>query len=281
MSSLLKDLFKSVLSIIKILIDSKWFISKPIKTFEQIDILANGPSLNNVLPNYIRKKNTGVIVVNNFPNTSIYTELRPDILVLTAIEFFYPEDELYPIYVAQRGELFKSILEKTDWNILIVCHPQSLQFFKEIFKTNSYISLYPINITPIEGNTKISHLIFDFRLGTPRPHNVLVPAIMYAIYANAKQINLYGVDHSWLSQLHVTNNNEALMSYRHFYNQEGEPLQMNRLNRKRTLWEILEKFMYTFKSYEEIEKYAKSKNVKILNHTSMSYIDAFQKVESE
>jgi hypothetical protein len=94
-----------------------------------------------------------------------------------------------------------------------------------------------------------------------------------------KEIGLIGADHSWLETLSVSDNNEALLNQKHFYD-EGET-SSKKMTRKgssyRKLHEILEKFMLTFKAYFIIKDYVETKNIKIFNCTPSSYIDAFER----
>ena len=49
----------------------------------------------------------------------------------------------------------------------------------------------------------------------------------------------------------------------------------------RKLFEILDKLYLTFKGYFEIKKYVSTKNTRIYNLTTNSFIDAFEKFDIE
>jgi hypothetical protein len=102
---------------------------------------------------------------------------------------------------------------------------------------------------------------------------------MMSIAMGYKSIYLLGADHSWLSEITVTETNDALINQKHFYDSDhskGLPLDKGGTG-KRKLHEILFKFMTAFKSYFEIEDYAKNRNVIIYNATKGSFIDAFKR----
>ena len=54
------------------------------------------------------------------------------------------------------------------------------------------------------------HFFFSKGLAMPRPHNVLIPSIMNLAYLGYKELYIVGADHSWLSEITVNENNEAL-----------------------------------------------------------------------
>ena len=114
----------------------------------------------------------------------------------------------------------------------------------------------------------------------PRPHNVIIPSLMIAINLKYKNIYLFGVDHSWLSEITVTDGNDVLINQKHFYDENiSKPNTMNKGGvGKRKLYEVLEKFMLSFRGYFIIKDYANYRKTKILNATKNSYIDAFEKV---
>ena len=50
---------------------------------------------------------------------------------------------------------------------------------------------------------------------------------------------------------------------------------------ERKLHEMLTKFVFTFQGYHILEKYSRQKKIKIINVTSNSYIDAFERIAPE
>ena len=114
--------------------------------------------------------------------------------------------------------------------------------------------------------------------GIPRPHNVLIPAILNIINTGYKKIYLIGADHSWLPLISVNDQNIALVNQQHFYDEsENNSEFMHRESRPRRLHEVLEKLMFAFRSYFDLKDYANSRDVKIYNCTPGSFIDAFER----
>ena len=143
-----------------------------------------------------------------------------------------------------------------------------------------FIELIYYNDTPVEGFSAANHFFFDQQWGIPRPHNILIPSIMLSLKMDFQQLYLLGVDHSWLPELSVDKNNNALLSQKHFYDKNVKAETMKKLGKgQRHLHEILHKFYLTFKAYFSIKEYVENKEVKIYNCTHNSFIDAFEKVE--
>jgi hypothetical protein len=77
--------------------------------------------------------------------------------------------------------------------------------------------------------------------------------------------------------------NRVLIRQKHFYDENtAKPRPMSRAGvGERKLHEILIKFVHAFSGYHEINEYAKSRGVEILNATPGSFIDAFKRINLE
>jgi len=185
---------------------------------------------------------------------------------------------------------FEEMVEKTNWELYLIV-PKLARKDKEWLKymrVNPYIKLLFFNNTPIEGFQWLNHLLYNLSLGTPRPHNVLIPSLFIAIKCGFKKIYLAGTDHNWLKDVHVTKDNQVLLSQKHFYDAQfrdkdnknsphPRPMYHGASTEERKLHEVLIKFYYAFKGYWDIKEYASEKKADIVNLTMNSYIDAFKK----
>ncbi len=278
----LQKLGQTFESILRIVLLSKFNISIPCKLkYDEILILGNGPSLTSDLTKYPEfLTNKELICVNHFPKTDLYKKLQPAIYITGAPDLWL--DDIEEKYVSQSKELFDVMSKKTTWPILffIPIEAKKHQRWQNQLSGNHNINIHYYNNTPIEGWQWFTFWGFRHNLGMPRPHNVMIPSMMLSLSFGFKTINILGADHSWLSEISVTESNEVLINQKHFYdykNSKGQPLD-KRGKGKRTLPELLHKFMTAFNSYFEIEAYAKHKGVKIINATDGSFIDAFQKI---
>lgn len=275
----LSNLVSSLISILKIMFRSSLFYQKAKIEEANCFILGNGPSLSKSLEDQIDLfKSSNLLCVNGFSSTEYFEILKPKYFVLAAPEIWSnmaTDGENVKI----RSAMVDNLLLKTNWDLRLFLPTNSRKNKKFIqrIEQNSNITISYFNTTPVAGIPEVNWVLFKLGLGMPRPHNVIIPALIIAINSKVKTINLFGVDHSWIPLIHVDQNNNALLAQKHFYDEDiAKPTPMTHLGRrKRMLHEILEKFYFTFKSYVAIRTYADKNNVDIFNCTENSFIDAF------
>lgn len=282
-----ENFIKFILSIARLVIGLRFSnspdkILKNSKKTKQVLILGNGPSFNQTEEKFGHLfSQFDLIAVNRFPETKAYEQYKPSFLVLLAPQFFMEESELSEEYITANQLLFTALQTKTSWPLLIIvaANQRKSERLKHLLKSNKHITAYYIKVSPVEGFTWFTHLGFTFRQGMPRPHNVLIPSLMTAIQAKFETIAIIGADHSWLSEISVNKQNEALVHQKHFYDQDSSsPKQMqDYIVRPRMLHEILHKFYLSFKGYWDIKAYAQKKGVTIYNCSETSMIDAFER----
>lgn len=271
------------ITVLRIFLFSKWFKPKIKKTEERKDVfvLANGPSLNNEIaqiPNDFFEKRD-VLVVNYFVFSPLFEKFKPKYYVLSAPDFFY--DTPSPDFIDNVDKLFSGLQERTSWEMTLY-----IPFLAKKHKkwqsriTNPNIKIHFYNTTVAEGSFWMVRFMMNKQLGMPRVQNVLIPSLVFMIQKRAKNIYLFGVDHSWLKQIHVTDENDVLMSHPHFYETKIETTKVKKNEEDtRKLHEVLHKFYFTFKSYFVLKQYAKLHGINIYNLTKGSYIDAFDRIE--
>jgi hypothetical protein len=276
----ISGLFQSFLSLLKILIRSKYKVTFPESSSPKCLILGNGPSVKQDLEFLLDSDFEGdLLCLNKFPDTAYYQKLKPRHFVIVSEEYWNKGSiEEYQLI---RDNIIKAFIEKTTWpvNFLVPAGARKHKAFMDQFRQNELITPVFYNTTPVEGNQTISHLFFNRKWGSPRPHNVLIPSILNMIWMDYKEIAVIGADHSWLETLSVNENNEALLNQKHFYDENQT--RSRKVTRKgssyRKLHEILEKFMLTFKAYFMLNDYAESKGIKLYNCSSKSYIDSLER----
>ena len=108
----LEQLWQCFLSIVKILLQSKWRTRLP-SSFSNPDellILANGPSLNRTVEDstdFIKGKT--LLAVNFCVSSPMFECLRPELYLIA--------DPLFWIVPEKRIQLFKTMAEKTTWDM--------------------------------------------------------------------------------------------------------------------------------------------------------------------
>jgi hypothetical protein len=287
------NIFDVVLSMIKIIFLTKITFNFKLKSYrdQSLIILANGPSLNSTLDNheFIHKHN--LLCVNYFGRTDEYVRFKPSFYVITSLEYFFKDEKEELVTIRKRT--LEDIATKTDWPLILFLPAKAKQQneWKKIFTNNPNISIYYFNTTPISGFSWFSNFCYSKNIGMPRPHNVLIPSLILSIKMQFSEIYVAGADHSWLKEINVTEENEVLLSQKHFYDHEAKkqskdkdmsfpkPMYQGGTTKTRKLHEVLEKFYYTFRSYWKIKSFSEAKGLKVYNITPISYIDAFERFD--
>lgn len=271
--------FLSLLSLLKILIGSKKATKLPSTNHKTCVVLGNGPSLElSILEVKKELTKSDLICVNYFPLTKLFDELKPRFFVACDIVIW--DKMLNTDLVKQSEKMFDKMNNSVDWPFYLfmpIIAKNEGDWENRISK-NKNIKVLFYNVTPIEGIRRFNHVLFSKGYGMPRPHNVLIPALIHCINLNYQKVFLFGVDHSWLNDISIDGNNNVLVGQRHFYKENSTKDQMRKSHtQSMKLHEVLNTFVIAFKGYHEINKYAKSKGVSIINSTPDSFIDAFER----
>ena len=273
-------LIKSCITILKICLLSRFFVtSRKSALHKKCIILGNGPSLHESIGSADNLNEYDLFAVNYFAQSDLFTQVKPRFYVILAPEI-WQESPMQKVK-KERDALF-SIIKNVNWEMYfyIPFFAKKSDFWKPLFCEHPCIKIIYFNATPVEGLRTINYYLYKRNLGMPRPHNVLTPCLMFAIAQKYEEVYLFGADHSWLKDIWVSDANEVLLTQKHFYDMATAkplPMQNYKENKTRSLHEILHKFMLAFASYFEINAYAKSQNVRIINATPQSYIDAFER----
>jgi len=251
-----------------------------LKKKDSVVVLANGPSFTKTYEDhkdFLKDKET--LCVNMFPISPLYEEIKPRYTIISGPNIWQENlgEENSNFFL----KLFEAIANKTSWEMVffIPCEARNWKRWQQILSSNKNITISYYNNTPIEGWKWFQHLMFDWKTGMPRPQNIIIPSLYMLIQLKYKKIYLWGVDHSWLKEITVTEDNVPLVSHKHFYDEsEVKPVAMHMHGKgQRKLHEIIYKFMKTFESYFILKDYADTKGITIINNTTDSLIDAFEK----
>ncbi len=280
MNKRLSKCIETLQGIVKLLFFSSWKKNRFTASATEVVILGNGPSLASMLENnshFLSEKE--LIAVNYFALSDVFFSLKPRHYVLIDFAFYHePFDDNETL--AKRKTMWENIA-RANWEIhLYLPHSAKKHTrWQQIIGNNKHVDVHYINVTAIEGYSCFRHWCYKKMLGMPRPHNVIVPALMIALKMQFKKIYLWGVDHSWLSQISVDDNNRALVNNRHFYDTNGsKPSRfIVKTHASAPLHVILYTMMTAFESYFIIAEYARKCQSLILNQTRGSMIDAFER----
>jgi hypothetical protein len=249
---------------------------------EKCYILGNGPSLKDDLKDHLEflAKNK-LIVMNDMSKSEYFDMLKPEYYVFA--DPCYWDRNVYNEFAIAANNVLVLIRNKTTWPMSLIVPYAAFKDvnFKNFFKTNKNINLLFYNLIAFNGFEFLNRFIYRNSLGMPTPQNVLIPCLTIAINLNFKEINLLGVDHSWTQNLFTNSKNEVCMKDEHFYdNQDAKTTPIRKVYGEiYKMHQILMDFSLMFQGYHIIKKYADSRNVKLINRTRNSFIDAFERGE--
>lgn len=258
-------------SIAKILIQSRPTTVRRTADGGEIIILANGPSLaDTIRNNAARLRQSTCMAVNFAANAPVYFELKPRYYVMADPHFFTNTGD------ENVARLYDN-LRNTDWPMTLLVPRQYAPAARPHLQ-GSRIGIMTFNFTGLEGPAWFERLCYSRRMGMPRPRNVLIPAIMCAMWLGYDDIKIAGADHSWLQSIWVDDHNHVVSVQPHFYKEDKKEEQRIRNDyQSYRLHDILLSFHIAFKSYFGVRRYADAAGVKITNITPGSYIDAFER----
>lgn len=238
---------------------------------KKLMILANGPSLKKTIETlYIDTEEYDVRVVNDFCRHRIFFSLKPKSYVLADPLFFND---------TPRAKEVMELLNNVSWPMaLYIPYACRKKFNGKITNSNIKIILY--HSLQYNGWKKIRNFLYRKGLSMPRPQNVLIPSIFIGINQGYKEIDLYGVEHSWTNEIRVDDKNQVCLVDSHFYDNskpELKPWHKGSGEPVYKMHEILRDLAWMFDGYHQLQEYAESSDCKIVNCTPDSFIDAFKR----
>lgn len=283
----MKQLIKTVLSFINTsfsliawciwqTINGLWTYGKVQKSEHNktIRIIANSPSLNEELEQMDMNVEADYCMVNDSMTTPLFRKFRPSRFVLADPLYFNRdlEGDNNP-----RVEAFK----QCNWQMQLYVPKSVVSIVKDKLRECKTISIHALPSSLPKSVSPFSVRNFFYRRGMACPiiQNVLVGAIYTSLMSGYKNIELYGVGHTWTTQLAVNELNQVCLSDVHYYDLnapmqpwitvEGKPYKMHT---------VLRDLAQMFDSYWDLREFADTiPGVLIINKTRGSFIDAFVK----
>jgi hypothetical protein len=277
-SGFLNQFTNTCISILKVLLRSKFFLKLPEADQKSCVILGNGPSLKTSINNHETfLKSHSLFCVNSFAMSEAYTEFKPQQYVILDNSFWESDGKIIL-------DTLDALNTKTTWplKLYLPSIAAGSSKFNTLAKKNPNIQIHYYNYTVFKGFTGISNWFFSKNLGMPQSQNVLVASIFIAINSGFKEIFLVGADHTWHENLHVDEKNVLCLKDVHFYDNEIKtnyvPFKKG-MDLKETfkVHEIFATWSKTFYGYIILEKYAAYKKCKIYNTSEVTFIDAFER----
>lgn len=273
---LLTNLVQSLVSLLKVVILSKFFPTKPPTENGSCLILGNGPSAKETLSQFLPQvKKMTCVCVNLFASHSDFEEIKPKYYVLIDPAFYDPNNLL-------AKNLLNNLISKVSWHLILIVpyHFRKNEYFREKVNSNPNISPHYFNYIIVDGIEPLNYTLYELGLGMPLCQNVLVASIFQCVRMGFNEIYLTGADHSWHENLRVSDEDNTLYLHdAHFYGERKRNLSDefggNSKDKESQIAKQFISFYKVFKGHEKIANYALKKGSKIINISSHSNIDVY------
>ena len=248
------------------------------KQAKKLCLLGNGPSFSQIVNNLEALSQYDFCTVNLSINNQVFRQIKPQIHIFVdkAIWVFKDREDI---------KLFWENIKLIDWNIILLVPYGCPKWAIQSFEKNPCVKVHRFcnnswkpELRPFKS---IRMWLFKKGILSPNQSNVTISAIYNSILMGYKSIYLLGVEHSWMRDVHVNERNEVVLTDRHFYGEreivwrdyEGKPIK---------LIDLLQSLCSTFGAHLDLRSFADYLgDVKIINCTEGSYIDAYERGKLE
>jgi hypothetical protein len=251
-----------------------------IKANGEINLLGNGPSLKDDYPVIVdlSAKDKSFMVVNAFASTEYFELIKPAYYLLVDSAFFLMTEDHR--FTELQKSITSAINEKTKWKmtLLLPASAKKSPFVKSL-SGNEFISIvYLRNMAVYDGSEKFNRFLYKHGLANPPFRNVLIAAIYFSIIIGFKNINIWGADHSWHENLILGKDNKLYVKDKHFF--DDDPQKRVHCDVNGMPIKVHEEFFSIYKAlkiYHVLEPLSRSFGCKIINKSSKTWIDAFER----
>jgi hypothetical protein len=280
----LVQIFESIINILIVCVLNPIYlfrkISLPRRRNDIIQILGNGPSLNEDISRIVAKrKNTSLMAVNGFADTDLFVKLKPDYYTIVDPTVFLPSTNERIIKFQE--STIKALIDKTKWemNFLVPFSAKKSYFINKLEANNPFIKItYLKNIQIIGGSQRLNNFFFTHNLANPFYMTVLINAIFTSLKMGFNKIIVWGADHSWHENYELGKDNYINRMDKHFSdkNDTGNLIVLKKPDGSPvTVHEEFLNISSVLKVYHSLESFSRKINLKIINLSSKTWIDAF------
>lgn len=247
---------------------------------KELVILANGPSLRADLdnhPGFFSDKH--LMCVNQFVLSDDYERIKPGYYVLLDMGFFV--EHPIPRVAEVREQVKQAMIRKTSWPMTLCCpaEARNSHFHRDLQAAGVPVKFAFFNRTVVDGIKPVRHWLYRRQAGMPPPQNVLIGALMVGLACRFSRIIILGADHSWHLGFEIGADGKLLSTEHHFYDRQPWKVAVEHpeTRKRATLHDYFYILYRTFRSYHLIEEFAGSVGTRIINASSVTFIDAFER----
>ena len=173
------------------------------------------------------------------------------------------------------ADTFKKINDEVFWPITLYVPNWGLDSAK-LYISNPLIRIIPVSPLHYTGYESLKYKYYKSGKGMPCYVNVTIMIEYILLNMGCKDIWLYGVDHSFLADLSVNDENQLCTVDSHFYGEKKlRVINTESGGRTRHMKDFVYDKYLTFWEHENMRGYADYLGARIVNCTKNSWIDAY------
>ena len=244
-----------------------------------LDILVNGPSLNDSLVEIINGKlyeTHEIMTVNFLTNEDCFYTLKPRYHVISDVQLFLKSEG----YEDKVKSFVDCLNTKVDWEMtLFVTYGlyRNKNWRNKFYNNN--IEIVPLHTIAAPRNKKVSCFFATRGLLGANYGSVLHHAIYAGILMGYKTICLYGADHTFFNGLFVNHDNQVCKRTEHFYDDQSEIKPIYHLctgeRRPYTMSFFMWEYERVFLGHDIMRYISDKMGCKIINKSKISLIDSY------
>ena len=245
-----------------------------------ICVLGNGPSLKNNYKEVLERvdKLSSVLVVNTFANTDYYELIKPSFYLIVDPAFF--TNTVDKRLSAIQKSTVETIISRTKWKMTLFLPSKAKHSnFALNLAEHEFIKVEFFRNVPVyEGSEKLNRFLYKHNLANPPFRNVLIAAIFFSLKMGFSNINVWGADHSWHENLYLGKDNKLYVKDVHFFEEDPEKIPLK--NSKGSPVKVHEELFSIGRAliiYHSLNALSESLGCKIVNRSSKTWIDAFER----
>jgi len=250
------------------------------KKNKDICVIGNGPSLKDDLVFLYSKIGLcDFVCVNQFSESKEYETIKPNVYLFLDGAWF---SDKFPLLESIVYKTLDAINLKTTWKLVIL-----VPFGSDLSVINSRIDNINIIIEeyasiPVSYEKSMDSVLvsLDSCYAGPARNNVINYSIYLSIVWGYSNIYLSGLDMSIYRDILVDqNDNEKYLITKHFYEDDKKLLLRKNPDRVEPwkMYELYHEASLIFKTHNILNEYAAKKNINIINKSSFSMIDAYER----
>ncbi len=273
----MKEQLKAVTDGVEILLKSIYKTARTLSRGERIKfsetpgqeviILGNGPSLNEIDLQEVARHGMEIACVNYFPTKNEeFWRVKPKYLVLFDPGFYLKGESMPP-----EVKKLMVLLEKVDWELRIVGIQGETLPIK-----NENIIYEPVNTSELYSDRLSKYLdaLYKRNILNVGQQNVVIGAGYYFVCKRVKHLYYAGIDMSEFKYLFVDENNEIYTDAVHNY---GTTRHRCTVVNKGEFYKLLRMYQRMFEQFYYLARFAERQNVPVTNLSINSYVDVFEK----